>query len=434
MIQQYTLMELVLYLLLYSFFGWAIGVCCIALKDGKFVNRGVLNLPLSISEGITAVILLLVLPTLEQHPVWQFLMTWVIVYITDALTEQFVRNISRRKSMAETKPHSISPAITLVLRTAEALAYLVLYLLLHPFIRTFVVWLPDLLVNVVAITGLLLVLVDYLAVHYALRTGLVRKTADRRLERTMRLADRLVDRIWDRLERAYPGVERAEPENKNGYVFAKGICFDKLVWVFLISSFLGALVEMVYCRAVGGTWMNRSSVLYGPFSFVWGLGAVLLTVVLQRLAGKADRYVFLAGFVVGGAYEYVCSVFTELVYGTVFWDYSYMPLNIGGRTNVLFCIFWGLLAVAWVKVLYPPIDQGIEKLSPLLGKIMTWIIVFVMLCNGFLTFLAMQRYTVRQTLPEAANIIEAFLDDRYDDAWMESRWPNMILTSQPSAK
>ena len=176
--------------------------------------------------------------------------------------------------------------------------------------------------------------------------------------------------------------------------------------------------------------MNRSSVLYGPFSFVWGLGAVLLTVVLQRLAGKADRYVFLAGFVVGGAYEYVCSVFTELVYGTVFWDYSYMPLNIGGRTNVLFCIFWGLLAVAWVKVLYPPIDRGIEKLSPLPGKIMTWIIVFVMLCNGFLTFLAMQRYTVRQTRPEAENMIEAFLDDRYDDAWMEARWPNMILTSQ----
>ena len=434
MIQHYTLMELLCYLLLYSFVGWAIGVGCIALKDGKFVNRGILNLPFSISEGITAVILLLVLPTLEQHPVWQFLMTWVVVYITDALTEQFVRNISRRKTLAEAKPHSISPAITVVLRTVEALAYLVLYLLLHPFIRTFVAWLPDLLVNVVAVTGTVLVLVDYLGVHYALRTGRVSKNATRRLERTQRLADRLVDRIWDRLEQAYPGVERTEPENKNGYIFARGICFDKLVWVFLISSFLGALVEMVYCRAVGGTWMNRSSVLYGPFSFVWGLGAVLLTVVLQRLAGKADRYVFLAGFVVGGAYEYVCSVFTELVYGTVFWDYSYMPLNIGGRTNVLFCIFWGILAVAWVKVLYPPIDRGIEKVSPLPGKIMTWIIVFVMLCNGFLTFLAMQRYTVRQTRPEPANMIEAFLDDRYDDEWMETRWPNMILTSQPSTK
>lgn len=429
MIPQYTLMELVLYLLLYSFVGWAVGVGCIALKDGRFVNRGVLNLPLSISEGITAVILLLVLPTLEQHPVWQFFMTWIVVYITDMLTEQFVRNISRRRAIAEVKPHSVSPAITLVLRTAETLAYLVLYLLLHPFIRAFVVWLPDLLVTVLAITGMVLVTVDYLGVSYALRTGRVHKTSTRRIEKTQRLADQLVDRIWDRLERAYPGVERTEPENKSGHIFAKGICFDKLVWVFLISSFLGAVVEMVYCRAVGGTWMNRSSVLYGPFSFVWGLGAVLLTVVLQRMAGKADRYVFLAGFVIGGAYEYFCSVFTELVYGTVFWDYSYMPLNIGGRTNVLFCVFWGILAVVWLKVLYPPIDGGIEKLPPLLGKIMTWLIVFVMLCNGFLTFLAMQRYTLRQTQPEPENMIEAFLDDRYDDDWMESHWPNMIVTS-----
>ena len=90
-----------------------------------------------------------------------------------------------------------------------------------------------------------------------------------------------------------------EPENRNRYVFAKGICFDKLVWVFLVTSFLGALIEMVFCFVTGGKWMSRSSVLYGTFSFVWGFGAVVLTVVRQRLAGKEDRKVFLAGFVVG---------------------------------------------------------------------------------------------------------------------------------------
>ena len=428
MIQDYSVFELLLYLLLYSFVGWVIGVACIVLKDGRFVNRGLLNLPLSISEGITAVILLLVLPTMEKSPALQFLMTWVIVFITDELTEQFIKNISRRKAMAEVKPHSVSPFITFVMRTVEALFYLAMYLLLHPFVFTFVTWLPDLLVIVVAMIGVVLVVADYIGVHYALRTGRVHKTAAQRKEQTQRLADRLVDRIWDRLERTYPGVEQTEPENRNRYTFAKGICFDKLVWVFLISSFLGALIEMVFCRVTGGTWMNRSSVLYGSFSFVWGLGAVLLTVVLQRLAGKQDRYVFLAGFVVGGAYEYLCSVFTELVFGTVFWDYSWMPLNIGGRTNVLYCIFWGILAVVWVKILYPPMDKGIEKLPPLLGKILTWVIVFVMLCNGLLTSLAMGRYTARQTQPDPSNIIEEFFDVRYDDDWMEARWPNMKIT------
>ena len=273
-----------------------------------------------------------------------------------------------------------------------------------------------------------LVVLDYVSVHYTLRRGTQSAAAEGRRNRTQRKAEKMSQRIWKRLESAYPGVERMEVENRSRYTFAKGICFDKLVWVFVIACFLGDLIEMVYCRAVGGTWMSRSSLVYGPFSIVWGLGAVLLTVVLQRFAEKPDRVIFLVGFVVGGAYEYLCSVFTELVFGTVFWDYSYMPLNIGGRTNVLFCIFWGILSVVWVRMVYPPMDRTIEKLPPLLGKIFTWIIVVAMLSNCLLTGGAMLRYNSRQTDPVADNMIEQLLDERFDDDWIENRWPNMIVT------
>ena len=69
---------------------------------------------------------------------------------------------------------------------------------------------------------------------------------------------------------------------------------------FMICAFLGDLIETLFCRVTGGVWMSRSSVIYGTFSIVWGFGAVILTVVLQRLAGKEDRYIFLAGSVLGG--------------------------------------------------------------------------------------------------------------------------------------
>ena len=174
--------------------------------------------------------------------------------------------------------------------------------------------------------------------------------------------------------------------------------------------------------------MNRSRVLSGPFSFVWGLGAVVLTVTLQRLAEKNDRYVFAAGFVIGGAYEYMCSVFTELVFGTVFWDYSDMPLNIGGRTNVLFCFFWGVLAVVWIKMIYPPMSKSIESLPALAGKVATWVVVLLMVCNAALTCAAMFRYGGRAVQLEPANAFEEFLDSQYGDARMEERWPNMIVT------
>lgn len=426
MILKYTFYELLLFLLLYAFLGWAVGVGCVALKDRHFANRGYLNLPLSISEGITAVILLLVMPTMEGNLFLQFLMTWVVVFLVDSITAQLLKNLGRT-ALSEGKLPRYDSLVMLVLRTVEALFYLSMYLLVHPYVHMLVTWLPDGVVIGVAVAGLVMVMLDFGMVYYTLRTGRIHQAAAQSQALTRRISDRLSRRIWARLEKAYPGVERVEMANRNRFVFARGICFDKLVWVFLISSFLGALIEMVFCRVTGGIWMNRSSMLYGPFSVVWGVGAVVLTVALQRLVGKADRYVFLAGFVVGGAYEYLCSVFTEIVFGAVFWDYSWMPLNIGGRTNVLYCIFWGLLAVVWIKILYPPMDQAIEKIPPLTGKILTWIVVFVMVCNGFLTALAMQRYTVRQTRPEPSNIVEEFLDDCYGDDFMEARWPNMKI-------
>lgn len=174
--------------------------------------------------------------------------------------------------------------------------------------------------------------------------------------------------------------------------------------------------------------MNRSSLLYGPFSVVWGLGAVVLTVVLQQLNDKPDRYVFLSGCVLGGVYEYLCSVFTELVFGTIFWDYSHMPLNLGGRINLLYCIFWGLLAVLWLRVLYPPMERTIERLPPLAGQIITWVLIALMVCNAALTCAAMLRYTDRRGEAPRTGIVESFLDERYPDRYMEERWPNMKVT------
>ena len=426
----YSLFDLLLYLLLYSFLGWAAEVFCMAVINKHFVNRGFLNLPLTLPYGITAAVLLVVLPDVRQNLLIQYLMTLTVFTAVWNISAQFVAGISRKSTILTQRPKDISSRRDLPFALGVSAVYLAGYLLLHPVIFALVELMPELLVRIIVIAAAVLVAVDFAGVLHALHTNTVSPKGESRQQSTQRLASRINDAIWRRLQAAYPGIQDSNPEHHTRYTFARGLCFDKLVWVFLVSSFLGAIIEMVYCRAVGDSWMNRSSLLYGSFSVVWGLGAVVLTVVLQRFAGKDDRKVFLAGFLVGGTYEYFCSVFTELVFGTVFWDYSEMPLNIGGRTNVLYCIFWGLLAVVWVKMLYPPMSRNIEKLPPLLGKVLTWVVVLFMVCDGLLTACAMVRYTERQTQPEPSNVIEAFLDDAYSDAWMENRWPNMLLTEE----
>lgn len=143
--------------------------------------------------------------------------------------------------------------------------------------------------------------------------------------------------------------------------FAKGYNIYKLIWIFILCSFIGALVEIVWCYFTMDKLMSRSSLLYGQFSVVWGLGCVLLTVVLHRMEGKRDLSIFVVGSFAGGVYEYICSLVTEGLFGARFWDYSHIPFNIDGRINLLYCFFWGIVAVLWVQNIYPFLSRTIEK-------------------------------------------------------------------------
>ena len=46
--------------------------------------------------------------------------------------------------------------------------------------------------------------------------------------------------------------------------------------------------------------------------------------------------------------------------------------------------------------------------------------------SPMLTVAVMQRYNTRKVRPEPANILEEFIDDTYDDAFVEHRWQNMV--------
>ena len=426
----HSLYELGLYLLVYSFLGWAAEAGYYAVTRRKFCNRGVVALPLVLSYGFTFVLLILVLPSLTGHHALSFLAVMVVSAVVERIGDHFFQRVGPKIKWNQERSRLLSGTGKGLLSSAlVAGVYYLTYLIIHPVLMAGVLLVPELVWQIVTAISFALIGLDLAAVFYAVRTGDASRY-DQRLAGSGqgKLAAHIYSAVWKRLQKAYPGMQRTGGSEQGAYTFAKGLCWDKLVWVFLISALLGDIIETFWCGLVDGQWMNRSSVLYGPFSFVWGLGAVVLTVTLQGLAEKSDRYVFAAGFIVGGAYEYICSVFTELVFGTVFWDYSDMPLNIGGRTNVLFCFFWGVLAVLWIKVIYPPMSKGIESVPPLAGKVLTWVVVFVMGCNAFLTSAAMLRYSARPDYPEPANRLEEFIDRQYDDESMEKRWPNMIVT------
>ncbi len=85
----YSLTDLGLYLLIYSFLGWVVEAGYYAVTRRQFCNRGVLSLPLILAYGVTFDLLILVLPTLAGHHILSFLAVMVAASVVESIAEHF---------------------------------------------------------------------------------------------------------------------------------------------------------------------------------------------------------------------------------------------------------------------------------------------------------------------------------------------------------
>ncbi len=216
--------------------------------------------------------------------------------------------------------------------------------------------------------------------------------------------------------------------------FARGINFYKLFWLFFLASALGCLAETVFMLVTRGQLQNRSGVLYGPFSLVWGLGAVLFTLLFQRRRTPKTVWLFLGGTAAGAVYEYACSWLQEVLFGACFWDYNHLPFNINGRVNLVFSLFWGAAAVAWVKAGYPLLCRIIGHIPNRMGKQLTAALAVFMAANIALTGMALGRMDRRRNGVEAAGPVGAFLDRRYPDERLERIFTNLTYIGTEEAR
>ena len=429
----YSLSQLAWFFLIYSILGWCISVAFCAIKKHSFVNPGFLNLPVSPIYGIGAVLSTVFLSELTHRPLFFILGSCVLSGILVITTGVALERMLHRRwwDFSDHKFHFhgyISLPLLLVLGVGAWLCVS----FLNPLLALVLGDLPPLLSRILVLVGLGLVALDLalslgITVQMGVRIRRLEQLSRDFQELTALFGHAITRRVQTRMLHAFPNLEQAAPSQKpKPTVFAQGCSPTKLIWTFFIAALLGDIIETLFCRATMGIWMSRSSLIYGPFSIVWGLGAVMFTALLYRYKDKSEGYLFLAGTIVGGVYEYVCSVFTELVFGTVFWDYSKIPFNLGGRINLLYCFFWGIAAAVWMKVLYPRLSRLIERIPMKAGKVLTWVIVVFMVFNMAISALTLGRYQQRQSAPDApTNGFTEFLDHYYPDERIHQVYPNM---------
>lgn len=207
--------------------------------------------------------------------------------------------------------------------------------------------------------------------------------------------------------------------------FAKGLNLYKILLLCFVGSFLGVMIELLWCLVRNGYLESRSGLVYGPFNLLYGAGAVLMTVCLYRFRNRGAWISFLGGMLVGSVLEYVCSFGQELLFGSRSWDYSGVPFNLNGRICLLYSIFWGFLGVYWMKRLYPMLAKWILRIPNRAGKVATWILAGFFAFNSIVTVGAMLRWTKRLEAIPPVTAVGEYLDEHFPDERMERVFANM---------
>ena len=214
-------------------------------------------------------------------------------------------------------------------------------------------------------------------------------------------------------------------QSGKGYI---ALDFFNIFWLFTIASVGGLIVETIYHFALyNGELQDRAGLLWGPFSPIYGCGAVLVTVCLNRLWKANPFLIFCASAVIGGAFEYCTSWFMEAAFGITAWDYTGRWLSIDGRTSGQFMFFWGLIGVVWVRWLLPRLLALINRIPWKVRYSLTAVCAVLMVIDIAFTLMALDCWYGRMAGQPQTSPVAMWFSERYSDAYMANRFQTMHL-------
>ena len=207
-----------------------------------------------------------------------------------------------------------------------------------------------------------------------------------------------------------------------------------LFWVFIIGSIAGFIFEVIVVFFQKGHFELRQGLIYGPFIPVYGIGAMCYYIVLNKIKIKNKVRIFLITMILGGITEYLCSFIQEKAFGTISWDYSYLPFNINGRTSLLHCIYWGIGGVLYITYIEPLLNKMIDKTNMKAFDLITIILSIFIVFDISISWMAADRQTERKNDIEPQNHLDLFLDKNYPDEYMNRIFNNKKDVSYSTTK
>lgn len=203
------------------------------------------------------------------------------------------------------------------------------------------------------------------------------------------------------------------------------ISFFHIVWLFLLCSFIGLVGEVIVSFFTDGRLESRAGFVIGPFSPLYGLGAVLITLALNPIRDRNVIAQFAAGALVGGVLEYFTGWFLETRYGIVAWSYIDQPFNFHGHTCLSMMALWGIIGIAWVWIALPLAVKLVERIPVEIRKPLTAVAFVFIMADSVLTLACLDSWFWRTAGYPIENPIQQFCATYFGDEFMRTRFETM---------
>ena len=157
-----------------------------------------------------------------------------------------------------------------------------------------------------------------------------------------------------------------------------GMTYYQICWYFLIYSFGGWIVEVIFHAVALGKVVNRGF-LNGPVCPVYGFGVLSVFSMINTLQSSgyqmSEGMIFLFGVILATVVELIAGWLLDVCFHARWWDYSDKPFNFHGYICLEFSLIWGLAIVLVVKVFQKYVENNTSMQT---DSALGWIILAIL--------------------------------------------------------
>ena len=151
------------------------------------------------------------------------------------------------------------------------------------------------------------------------------------------------------------------------------------IYFFIIGAFAGWLLECMF-KFIAKDFRHTPGILNTPFCILYGLGTVVLSLVINRVTDNTI-VLFIISMVVLSVMEYVTFVLLKKIYNVQLWSYDNMTFNLDEKVCLEFSLIWGLLGALYIKYLLPVLSSFFAAAQGLAFTIALYLLFAIILTD-----------------------------------------------------